>query len=111
MRDYNANRDLLFNVWACVTVIALAAMTLYCAFLFGEQHQAKKMDNLYPISTRVVELDYTTDTVTVEQANGMLWSFYGCDDWELGDNCNLIMDDNGTPEVYDDIIVDYRYSM
>ena len=67
--------------------------------------------NLYPINAKVVSLDYTTDKVTVQQSNGTMWSFTGCDDWELNDNCNLIMNDNGTPEIYDDIIVDCKYSM
>ena len=96
------------NLVLVFTVIS----TLIIGFLSGCAYgNNTNTDNLYPISTKVVSLDYTTDKVTVEQANGTIWSFYGCNDWELNDNCNLIMNDNGTPEVYDDIIVDYRYSM
>ena len=95
-----------------IILLFTAVSLLIIGFLFGSAYgNHTYADNLYPISTKVVSLDYTTDKVTVQQANGTLWIFYGCDDWELNDNCDLIMDDNGTPEVYDDIIVDYRYSM
>ena len=90
------------------TVISTLIIGFLSGCAYGNETSA---DDLYPISTKVVSLDYTADTVTVEQANGTMWTFQGCDDWELNDNCNLIMNDNGTPEVYDDLIVDYRYSM
>ena len=94
-----------------ITFVIICIIVAYGFFIAGEQHQARQMNNLYPISTKVVSLDYTTDKVTVEQTNGTMWSFTGCDDWQLNDNCNLIMNDNGTVEVYDDFIIDYRYSM
>lgn len=96
------------NLVLLFTVISTFIIGFISGCAYGNETNT---DNLYPISTKVVSLDYTTDKVTVEQANGTMWTFQGCDDWQLNDNCNLIMDDNGTPEVYDDIIVDYRYSM
>lgn len=92
------------------TAVSMLIIGFLCGSAYGNRNHTYT-SNLYPISTKVIILDYTTNKVTVQQTNGTLWAFYGCDDWELNDNCNLIMDNNGTPEVYDDIIVDYRYSM
>ena len=95
-----------------IILLFTAVSMLIIGFLFGSAYgNQTSADNLYPISTKVVSIDYTMDRVTVQQANGTLWTFCGCDDWELDDNCNIIMNDNGTPEVYDDVIVDCRYSM
>lgn len=102
------SEDIMKNLVLLFAVISTFIIGFVSGCAYGNQTNA---DNLYPISTKVVSIDYTADKVTVEQANGTMWSFYGCDDWELDDNCNLIMNDNGTPEIYDDIVVDYRYSM
>ena len=102
------SEDIMKNLVLLFAVISTFIIGFVSGCAYGNQTSA---DNLYPISTKVVSIDYTTDKVTVEQVNGNLWSFTGCDDWELNDNCNLIMNDNGTPGINDDIIVDYRYSM
>ena len=65
--------------------------------------------NTYANLTTVVELDRDADVVTCEDYNGNLWEFYGCEDWEIGDHCNLVMFDCGTAEVADDVIVRATY--
>lgn len=65
---------------------------------------------IYPETAIVTELDYATDTVTVECFNGNLFSFYGTEDWAEGDICSMLMNDNGTPIVYDDEILSVKYS-
>lgn len=47
--------------------------------------------------------------VTTEDENGSLWEFYveNEDDLKSGENVVLQMDDNGTEEAEDDMIVDY----
>ena len=64
---------------------------------------------LYPETARIVELNYEEDIVTVETFNGFLYSFYGCEDYSMGDGVALIMDDNGTAKVFDDVIVMAQY--
>lgn len=64
---------------------------------------------IYPETAKVVEVDYDTDTVTVETFTGFLFSFYGCEDWMVGDCASLIMEDNGTELVYDDEIIMAQY--
>lgn len=49
------------------------------------------------------------DTVTIEYRNGNLWDFYGIEDWQVGDYCACLMDNNGTEIIYDDIICSTRY--
>lgn len=47
--------------------------------------------------------------VTFQTMNGNLFSFYGGEDLEEGDVIALIMNDNGTLNVDDDIVIDVRY--
>lgn len=65
---------------------------------------------LYPITTIVYELDRENDLVTVKDANGNLWQFEGCEDWEINDICSMLMNDCGTASIYDDEIVMVRYN-
>ena len=64
----------------------------------------------YPMTARVMEVNYTEDTVTVMTSTGHLFAFYGCEDWQEGDCASLIMEDNGTENITDDEIVQARYS-
>lgn len=64
---------------------------------------------LYPETARVRCVNYDTDTVTVETFTGFLFVFEGCEDWQAGDCCSLIMEDNGTASVYDDEIIMAQY--
>lgn len=66
--------------------------------------------NLYPTTAVVYELDRENDLVTVKDANGNLWQFEGCEDWDINDICSMLMDDCVTTSIYDDEIVMIRYS-
>lgn len=70
-------------------------------------YNANQFSHLYPLTTTVTETD--NDTVTVEDSNGNIWSFDGAEDWEVGDGCALIMDDNSTSEIVDDVIISAKY--
>lgn len=61
--------------------------------------------NLYANLTTVVEIDRNADVVVCQDFNGFVWEFYGAEDWAEGDLCNLVMYDNLTEKIYDDIIV------
>ena len=65
--------------------------------------------DVYPMTAEVVEVNYDEDTVTVETFTGFLFSFEGCEDWAEGDCASLIMDDNGTEKIFDDMIVMAQY--
>lgn len=64
---------------------------------------------IYPLTAKVVEVNYDDDTVTVETFTGFLFAFEGCEDWAEGDCASLIMDDNGTEKIFDDEIVMAQY--
>lgn len=65
--------------------------------------------SLYPMMCVVTEVDYTTDTVTLTDFNGFEWQFVGIEDWDTGDVCSCIMNNNGTPLIFDDEIIEVRY--
>jgi len=98
-------------------ILALATFaTLFVVTLVNRPAETttdlSETHTLYPYAGVVCNLDYENDIVTIGNgADTFGWSFYGCEDWELGDLCAVIMDDNGTPDnVYDDIVVQARYS-
>lgn len=66
---------------------------------------------LYARTAKITEVDYDTDTVTLVDGAGRLWSFTGCEDYAVDDFVSLLMSDAGTPEnCYDDVIVSARYA-
>ena len=68
---------------------------------------AKSSD--YPMTARVYQIDRESDIVTIENASGFLFDFYGVEDWQEDDIVSCIMNDNGTETIYDDVIVSVRY--
>ena len=81
------------------------AITLMLAGLFLCGFSGKE-EKLYPRATIVVNVDYENDLVTCADSAGNHWEFYGCDGWYKGTICTLLLSDEGTPEIEDDIIVD-----
>lgn len=77
----------------------LILLAILCASLTGCAR------DFYARRVTVTELDKATDIVTVEDEQGNLWEFYGAEGWSTGDEIELLMDDNGTSEIQDDIIV------
>jgi len=72
---------------------------------------SKPVGNEYALTTQVVQVDYENDVVVCQDFNGNLWEFEGCEDWMYGDIASLVMNDMGTPEIYDDeIVAPPRYS-
>lgn len=64
----------------------------------------------YAKTCMVTEINPETDKVTAEDCNGNTWEFYGIEDWLPGDICSVVMDDKETENIYDDEIVNVRYS-
>jgi len=89
-----------------VAVRVMMVMLVFVLWLSGVHGKAET----YALTTVVVSLDYDTDTVEVEDFNGNVWAFDGCEDWQLMDVCALSMDDNNTANIYDDVILSTRYN-
>ena len=65
---------------------------------------------IYPETAQVVKLDRKKDIVRVETSTGNPFEFRGCEDWEKGDLCSMIMWSNGTKKVKDDKVISVKYS-
>lgn len=95
------------DFWIILGILVGAyAIIFMLACWFQPIRKAKE----YPTCGEVVEVDYENDLVVVEDFNGNLWEFEGCEDWLEGDIASMIMNDCGTPEIYDDEIVTVKYS-
>lgn len=75
----------------------------------GNEISTREIGNLYPMTTVVTNVDYSTDTVTLTDFNGFNWRFTGTEDWDNGDICSCIMSDSGTPYIFDDEIITVKY--
>jgi len=67
-------------------------------------------ESLYPLAGVVTDLDYEHDLVVVTDAAGNDWGFSGIEDWDYADIAAMIMDDRGTEDIRDDVIVDISYA-
>lgn len=70
------------------------------------------VDNVgvYADTMVVTEVDYEEDVVTIANFNGFEWQFEGCEDWIEGDVCSVLMCDNGTENIFDDVILSTTYA-
>lgn len=61
--------------------------------------------DVYPMTAKVISVDYAEDVVLVQDYNGFIFAFEGCEDWFEGDGVSMVMDDNGTEDITDDVIL------
>jgi hypothetical protein len=67
-----------------------------------------RFDRLYPKAARVVDIQ--GEEVYLQDGAGNVWRWQGAEDWQVGDGAAMIMSNNGTKDIYDDIIVSIKYS-
>ncbi len=96
-----------------IAITILLVILLACAVWFMLDGKPKAIEerkpDYYALATTVNAIDRDTDVVTCEDYNGNLWEFYGVEDWQVGDNANLLMDTMGTERIYDDEICGATY--
>ena len=63
----------------------------------------------YPTTGIITEINLRNDTYLWQDFNGNIWSEIGVEDLSEGDRIAVIMDNNGTSNIYDDISVCIRY--
>ncbi|MFQ9785915.1 MAG: hypothetical protein ACLRYF_04710 [Mediterraneibacter faecis] len=97
----------LTKIQTLFMIVALAIVATIIDKTICQLYNANQISHLYPLTTTVAEIK--NDTVTVEDSNGNLWSFDGAEDWEINDSCALIMNDNNTKDIRDDVIISTRY--
>jgi hypothetical protein len=99
------------RAWGVVCVLFGVCVTALCFLILASFNQpAKQKPQTYPLTTKVVRVDYDEDIVVCQDFNGNEWTFNGCEDWAEGDIASLLMNDKGTTIIYDDEIIDARYS-
>lgn len=65
---------------------------------------------IYPTTMIITEIDRETDIVTIRTATGLLYTFGGAEDYEVGEMVSCIMYSSMTPDtVLDDQIISVRY--
>lgn len=64
--------------------------------------------HLYPAAGIVRATYKKSSVVSVKLKNGVIFEFYAEDvkDWHKGDLCAMIIDNNGTKTIYDDMVID-----
>lgn len=87
-------------------VMALV-MVMFCAiFAGGVVHTQASVE--YEQVLEVVEIE--DDLVYMVDEDGNEWVWEGAKDWGVGDYAAATMNTNGTEIIYDDIIVELRYT-
>ena len=64
----------------------------------------------YPACGIVTKIDQENDIIYFTDFYGEVWSFYGIEDWAIGDIVAAIMEDMGTSSIYDDMIIKVQYA-
>lgn len=97
--------------WQMTLILLAVACTLLGMFYVGyyAEHPTPEQPTYYSMTTIVVTVDHDLDRVTVKDYNGSLWQFNSAEDWQEGDICSCVMDDNATPNRYDDKITNVTY--
>lgn len=93
-----------------VIIIIIMALLTHACYLKGKHAGADEMmSHIYPMSGIVTEVNHQENRVIVTDSTGNEWEFDGAEDWRTGDIAAMIMEDNGTEEIYDDEIIDVQY--
>lgn len=90
----------MYKLVALLTSLIALITTIVGLFVPDE-----KEESIYALTTQVVQVDYENNVVVCQDFNGNLWEFSDTEDWMYGDIASLVMNDMGTPEIYDDEIV------
>ena len=95
-------------VVALCAVCVFGVVRLATGYTEAMGHTYDERD-LYALTTVVAEVDREYNTVYCVDFNGEKWAFYGCEDWAEGDIATMVMYNNGTSIIYDDVILSAKY--
>lgn len=90
------------------TLLVTATLMTSCTTIPNEE--TVELHEIYPRTMTVTDTNTEQDLVILIDAIGHTWSFYGIEDWEIGDICSCIMHTNGTEIITDDEIISTRYN-
>ena len=63
----------------------------------------------YAKSGIITLVDRTEDRVCFTDHQRLYWEFESADDWKVNDLVACIMSNNGTENIYDDIVINVKY--
>lgn len=87
-------------------VMALVMVMFFAIFAGGVVHTQATIE--YSQVLEVVEIE--NDLIYLVDWDGNEWIWEGAEDWAIGDYAAATMNTNGTEIIYDDIIVNLRYT-
>lgn len=87
-------------------VMALVMIMFFTIFAGGIAHTQAGME--YAQVLEVVEIE--NNLIYLIDWDGNEWIWEGAEDWKVGDFTAATMNTNGTEVIYDDIIVELRYT-
>jgi len=87
-------------------VMAFVMVIFFAIFAGGVVHTQASVE--YAQVLEVVEIK--DDLVYMVDWDGNEWIWEDAEDWEIGDYAAATMDTNGTEIIYDDIIVNLKYT-
>lgn len=93
-----------------IFIILLLSLLLDVQRVSAAETDNNAIKHLYPGIGIIYDIDQNTDIVYYTDGVNN-WSFYGSEDWTIGDTILTIMHDNCTQNtVKDDIIISVKYS-
>lgn len=92
-----------------VALIALLTISTACA---GDIHPdyTLQIDHVYPSTMIIIEVNYYEDIVTMVDGGGHIWIMEGVEDYNVYDLVSVMMCDNYTEYVTDDVIMTAFYA-
>lgn len=92
-----------------IFILCVAIAVVFTLFLKEETKVSMTNGEYYSLTTKIVSIDRKTDFIICKDCNGNLWTFYGSEDWEINDCASLLMNTQGTKEIFDDTIEAAKY--
>ena len=89
-----------------ITLMIALMMFVMCVMVA----HAEEEHDFYAKVGIICRMDYDNDIVYVVDFFGEEWSFFDCDEWDIGDIVAAVMDTMGTELIYDDEIVSVTYN-
>lgn len=95
-------------LYIALTFAALIIVGLLFAWAMKGEPKTATSDvpaGYYTLSAHVCDADTRTNVIVFEDGAGNLWEAEGTREWNIGDNVELLMHNNGTENVTDDEII------
>lgn len=94
-----------------VPIVVINIVVPLCFYNKSNLYNSPEFQSSYRVATLEIKMfDAENDIVILEDANGFQYHFEGIEDWHIGDLVSCLMYTQDTPNVYDDEIVQKRYS-